>query len=294
MKTGGKFKRSDILIVILMVLILVLIFYRIRSGLHYRWSWASIPQYLIRYDPQALKWVPNLLAEGLFNTIRLSFWATILASVIGGIMGLFRVSSGLLNRLIGSLYVHSIRNIPPLVLIFIFYYFLGSQILSLIRFDEMVLHTGEGARRILSILFAPPSLLPVFASGVIALAVFEGSYIAEIVRGGIQSIHFGQWEASSALGLNRRQQLRHVILPQAAHRILPPLAGQFISTLKDSAIVSVVSIQELTFQGLELMASTYLTFEIWITIAVMYLSLSLICSALVSRIENRMRRAVAG
>jgi polar amino acid transport system permease protein len=137
-------------------------------------------------------------------------------------------------------------------------------------------------------------MLPVFFSGMIALAVFEGSYITEIFRAGIQSIHFGQWEASSALGLNRRQQLFYIIFPQAAHRILPPLAGQFISTIKDSAIVSVVSVQELTFQGLELMASTYLTFEIWITIAVMYLILSLTCSFLVNRIENRMRGAVAG
>lgn len=121
----------------------------------------------------------------------------------------------------------------------------------------------------------------------ITLAIFEAAYIAEIVRAGIESIERGQWEASYALGLTRRQQMRHVILPQAARRILPPLAGQFISTIKDSAIVSVISIQELTFQGLELMSATYLTFEIWITITILYLILTLSLSLAVGRLEIR-------
>jgi ABC-type amino acid transport system permease subunit len=99
------------------------------------------------------------------------------------------------------------------------------------------------------------------------LAVYEGAYITEIIRAGIQSIDKGQWEASSGLGFTRAQQLRYIIFPQALRRIMPPLAGQFISTIKDSAIVSVISIQELTFQGMELMAATFLTFEIWITMA---------------------------
>ena len=87
--------------------------------------------------------------------------------------------------------------------------------------------------------------------------------------------------------------MRYVILPQAIQQILPPLAGQFISTIKDSAIVSVISIQELTFQGMELMSATYLTFEIWITIAVLYLILTLICSLAVERLEIYMRKSTA-
>ncbi len=87
--------------------------------------------------------------------------------------------------------------------------------------------------------------------------------------------------------------MRYVILPQAVQRILPPLAGQFISTIKDSAIVSVISIQELTFQAMELMSVTYLTFEIWITIAVMYLILTLSCSLAVERLEIHMRKSTA-
>ncbi|MGD9121506.1 MAG: amino acid ABC transporter permease, partial [Desulfobacterales bacterium] len=87
--------------------------------------------------------------------------------------------------------------------------------------------------------------------------------------------------------------MRLIVLPQAIQRILPPMAGQFISTIKDSAIVSVISIQELTFQGMELMATTYFTFEIWITITVMYLMLTLACSLGVAKLENTLNKKMA-
>jgi polar amino acid transport system permease protein len=132
-----------------------------------------------------------------------------------------------------------------------------------------------------------------FFSALVTLAIFEGAYIAEIVRAGIQSIDKGQWEAAHALGLSKWQQMRYIILPQAVQRILPPLAGQFISLIKDSSIVSVISIQELTFQGMELMATTYLTFEIWITISLLYLVMTLTCSLAVQRLEVRMARGRA-
>ena len=98
-------------------------------------------------------------------------------------------------------------------------------------------------------LFAKPALLTQFFSGVFTIALFQGAYITEIVRGGIQSIDKGQWEASSALGLTRWKQMRLVILPQAIRIMLPPLANEFINTIKYSSIVSVISIQELTFQS---------------------------------------------
>ena len=126
----------------------------------------------------------------------------------------------------------------------------------------------------------------------LTIALIEAAYIAEIVRAGIESIEKGQFEAANALGLSWWQKMQHVILPQALQRILPPLAGQFISTIKDSAIVSVISIPELTFQGMELMAATYLTFECWITITVLYLVLTLSLSLAVERLEIHMRRSV--
>jgi polar amino acid transport system permease protein len=269
------------------------IVYRVTVGLHYKWDWAAIPQYLFRYDEERRQWVPNLLMQGLFTTVRLSVWGTILATVIGIVMGLCRVSRSFFNRLLGRTYVELIRNLPPLVLIFIFYYFFSGQIMSAMGLDEFIQSRSEATQAFLAILFSSPSLFSAFLSALLTLSIFEGAYITEIVRAGIQSIERGQWEASSALGMSRWQQMRYIILPQATQRILPPVAGQFISTIKDSAIVSVISIQELTFQGMELMSATYLTFEVWITIAVLYLMLTLFLSLGVGRLEIHMMRSEA-
>jgi polar amino acid transport system permease protein len=264
--------------------------YRISVGLHYKWNWQAMPQYFFHYDQQKGEWVTNLIMEGLFTTIRLSVWGTFLATVLGTIVGLCRLSRGLFYRLVGRTYVELIRNMPPLVLIFIFYYFVSSQIMPLLAIDDFIFRQPESVQRVCAILLAPPNFLSAFLSALFTLAVFEGAYIAEIIRAGIQSIDKGQWEASHALGLSKWQQMRYVILPQAVQRILPPLAGQFISLIKDSSIVSVISIQELTFQGMELMAATYLTFEIWITIAILYLVMTLTCSLAVQRLEIRLAR----
>jgi polar amino acid transport system permease protein len=178
-------------------------------------------------------------------------------------------------------------------LIFIFYFFLTDQIMTSIGVDEFVKSRSENMQALLAFLFASPSLFSAFLSALITLALFEGAYIAEIVRAGVQSIERGQWEASHALGLSWWQQMRYVIFPQATQRILPPLAGQFISTIKDSAIVSVISIQELTFQGMELMSATYLTFEVWITVTALYFILTMALSLSVERLEIHMRRSEA-
>jgi polar amino acid transport system permease protein len=268
----------------------VYLVYRIQAGLHYRWHWSAIPQYLFRFDAAAGNWKPNVLILGLLTTIRLSLWATVLATILGTVMGLLRVSSGLFNRLIGGTYVEIVRNLPPLVLVFIFYFFIGDQILPAFGTERLVSGLSGSGRGLLKALFAPPALLVPFLSAVVTLAVFEGAYITEIVRSGIQSIETGQWEAAAALGFTKSQQMRHIVFPQAVLRILPPLAGQFISTIKDSAIVSVISIQELTFQGMELMATTYFTFEIWITITGLYLLLTLSCSLAVERFEIYLRK----
>jgi polar amino acid transport system permease protein len=267
--------------------------YRIHTELNYKWDWGAIPQYLVRYDAEQGRWVPNLLLEGLFTTIRLSLWATLLATVLGTAMGICRISGRLFRRMVGRSYVELIRNLPPLVLVFIFYYFVSSQVMPILGVDEFVRSRSETTQAVLGFLFAPPARFTEFISAVITLAVFEGAYIAEIVRAGIQAVEKGQWEASHALGLSRWQQMRHVVLPQALPQILPPLAGQFISTIKDSAIVSIISIQELTFQGMELMSATYLTFEVWITVTALYLVLTLTCSLAVERLEARMRRSTS-
>lgn len=289
----AKIRLFDIVVGLLLFAVVGYIAYRVTVGLHYKWDWAAIPQYLFRYDEEKRQWVPNLLMQGVFTTVRLSVWGTILATVIGTVMGLCRVSRSLFNRLIGRTYVELIRNLPPLVLIFIFYYFFSGHIMSAMGLDEFIQSRSEATQSFLAIFFSQPSLFSAFLSALLTLSIFEGAYITEIVRAGIQSIERGQWEASSALGMTRWQQMRYIILPQATKRILPPLAGQFISTIKDSAIVSVISIQELTFQGMELMSATYLTFEVWITIAALYLIMTLFLSLGVGRLENHMMRSEA-
>jgi polar amino acid transport system permease protein len=283
-------KPLDTAILLLLAAGGVYLSYRIKTGLHYKWNWSVIPQYLLYFDDDSKSWIPNLLLQGLFTTLRLSIWGTILATFFGTVMGLFRISTSLFKRLVGRTYVEVIRNLPPLVLIFIFYFFVSDQIMTIIGVEDFVRSRSPSTRALLTFFFAPPAQFSAFLSGVVTLALFEGAYIAEIVRAGIQSIERGQWEAGHALGLTWRHQMFDIILPQATHRILPPLAGQFISTIKDSAIVSVISIQELTFQGMELMSATYLTFEIWITVTGLYLLLTLTLSLGVGRLEVQMRK----
>jgi polar amino acid transport system permease protein len=288
-----KIKPLDIIIAFLILGAGAYVGHRITADLHYKWDWQSLPQYLVRYDAETGTWVPGVLLQGLFMTIRLSLWGTVLATLIGTVMGLCRVSHRLFYRLIGRTYVELVRNTPPLVLIFIFYYFLSGQVMSALGVDAFMASLSGDTQFFLGIFFAPPSMFSAFASALVTLAFFEGAYITEIVRAGVESIEKGIWEAAYGLGLSRWQQLRYVVLPLSAQRILPPLAGQFISTIKDSAIVSVISVQELTFRGMELMSATYLIFEVWTTITALYLILTLSFSLAVERLEIYLRRSEA-
>ncbi|MEJ2101375.1 MAG: amino acid ABC transporter permease [Desulfobacterales bacterium] len=205
---------------------------KVSAGLSYSWNWSAIPQYFFRYDPETGSWVPNVLVEGFLTTVRLSIWATLFATFFGVVMGLFRVSQSHFKRLLGGTYVELIRNLPPLVLIFIFYFFISNQILPILGMEEFIRTSSEKTQALMTFLFARPSLFSAFISALITLSIFEGAYITEIVRAGIQSIEKGQWEAADSLGLSKWQRMRLVILPQAIQRILPPLAGQLIPGLK--------------------------------------------------------------
>jgi polar amino acid transport system permease protein len=124
---------------------------------------------------------------------------------------------------------------------------------------------------------------------VLALSLFEGAYASEIFRAGITSIHRGQWEAAYSLGLGTYGVYRHIILPQALRRILPPLTSQAISLVKDSALVSTIAIYDLTMQGSAIIAETFMTFEVWFTVAAIYLFVALTISLLVHMLEGRLR-----
>ncbi|MCK9240594.1 amino acid ABC transporter permease [Desulfocurvus sp.] len=287
----ARFTALDAVLLAALLCGAALLAWRATAAQDYTWRWHVLAQYLVRLDEATGRWVPGLLAQGLATTVRLSLWTMLLATLLGGGMGLARASGSLFWRLTGGVYVGLVRNVPPLVLVFIFYFFLSDMLLRALGIEAAVRALPGWAAGALAWVMAPADQLPNFLAALMTMAVYEGAYIAEHVRAGIQSVERGQREAARALGFSPWQQMRLVILPQAVARIVPPLAGQFIATIKDTAIVSVISVQELTFQGLELMAATYMTYEIMIAITLLYLLLTLACSALARRLELHLRRA---
>ncbi len=193
-------------------------------------------------------------------TLRISGASLVLAFAFGLVTALFRLSDSFLARVLARGYLEVIRNTPLLVQLFFIYFVLG-PILDINR----------------------------FSSAVLALSLFEGAYASEIFRAGIVSIHKGQWEAAHSLGMSGFETYRYVILPQAVRRILPPLSGQAISLVKDSALVSTLAIYDLTMRGQEIISETYLAFEVWFTVAAMYLAITVTLSVLVYSMENRYR-----
>ena len=144
----------------------------------------------------------------------------------------------------------------------------------------------------LEILFSRPNLLTNFVAGVIVLSVFEATWVAEIVRAGIESIPKGQWEAGRSIGLSNFTVMRHIILPQAIQKVFPPLAGQFINVIKDSSLVALISIQELTFSAFEVAVSTTRVFEVWISTAIVYFVLCFTLSIVFRQLERLRTRTL--
>ncbi len=204
------------------------------------------------------RWKPGLLLTGLVLTLEISVLSIILGIIIGLITGLARLSSNPAPKWLAIGYIELIRGTPLLVQIYIFYFFVG----QIFRLSS-------------------------FMAGVLALSFFAGAYIAEIIRAGIQSIHKGQMEAARSLGMNYPQAMQYIILPQAFKRILPPLAGQFISLIKDSSLVGVIALVELTRAGREIGTSTFNYFEVFFTVAALYLILTFSLSMIVQFLERR-------
>ena len=214
------------------------------------------------------EWKVGILLEGLWITIKVSIIAVLLGIVIGLFTGLARISSNPALRWTAITYIELVRGSPLLVQIFIWYFVLGTVINTLLAQSGM-------------------SQLPPIWFGVASLAVFAGAYVAEIVRAGIQSIHRGQMEAARSLGMAYTQSMRHIILPQAFRRILPPLAGQFISLIKDSSLLGIIAIRELTKATREIITSSLQPFELWFIAAVLYLVLTFALSMFVQYLERR-------
>jgi polar amino acid transport system permease protein len=265
--------------------------WRTDAVLDYRWNWSTIWPFVLKTDPASGRWVPNLIVEGLLTTIRLALWGILFAGVIGTVMGLARTSKRLLPRLIADSYVMLIRNIPPVVFVFVFVFFIASQIMPMLGIGDRVRAASPAAQWWISILFGSPKLIDNFFLGLICLSVFSGAYVTEIVRAGIESVPKAQVEAGDSLGMSRADVVRFVVLPQALSNVLPPLAGQFIQLIKDSSLVSLVSIQELSFMAQDIQVATQRVFEVFVFVAALYFVICFSLSQLFALLERRAARA---
>ncbi|MCQ0091985.1 amino acid ABC transporter permease [Roseovarius sp. M141] len=261
----------------------------IEGTLSYEWRWHLIPDYILRWREDRGEWFANLLLQGLFTTIRISIYASVLALVLGTLLGIARCAQNLTVRLLARTYMELLRNIPPVVIIFIFFFFLSQQLIDALDLNSWARGIARGDNAgTWEFFFGDMRRFPSLISGVIVLALFESAFVGEIVRAGIQSTPRGQREAARAIGMGPLQEMRYIILPQAMRKVTPPMANQFISLIKDSSIISLISVQDLTYKTVELVASTRLIFEAWITTAALYFLLCFGLSLLFRWLERRL------
>ena len=214
-------------------------------------------------DFQLIQEAVPLLIAGAGITIEISALSVGLGLFFGIVVALIRLSGVKALKIIGNIYVDFIRGTPLLVQIFLVY-------------------------------FAVPGLIhhrvDAFFAAIAACSINSGAYVAEIFRGGIESIDKGQMEAGRSLGMTWWQTMRYIILPQAFKRVIPPLGNEFIAMLKDSSLVSVIGFEELTRRGQLIIARTYASFEIWLSVAFIYLIMTFAVARLVSVMERRYKK----
>jgi polar amino acid transport system permease protein len=231
----------------------------------------------------------GLLLTGLGITVKVAVWSLLLGILVGIVAGSMRLAPRPVLRWMARIYVELIRNSPPIVFIFVFYFFISSQIMPLLGIGDAAGHLSGVPRLLVTVLVAPPDQLDSFLSGVVCLGLFSGAYITEIMRAGIASVGINQIEAARALGLGRWAVFRKVVLPQALQRMLPALGGQFIVSIKDSAFVSLISIPDLTFATSEVSDTTHRFFEVWLFAAFLYFVVCFSCALAFRRLEYRAR-----
>ncbi|WP_434361144.1 amino acid ABC transporter permease [Parasalinivibrio latis] len=227
------------------------------EAMGYHWQWERVPDYLFFFEDG--EWWPAELMDGLLVTVQISAISLVFTLVIGLGTALLRLSNSMVGRGLARGYIELVRNTPLLVQIYLLYF-----------------------------VFGPVIGLDRFATAVLALSLFQGAYTAEIFRAGLASIPDGQFEACRSLGLTKFSTYKDVILPQVIQRILPPLTNEVISLIKNSSIVSVMAIFDLTTEGRNIISETAMPFEIWFTVAAIYLVLTLSLSGLSAWLEHRL------
>ena len=255
---------------------------RIHIGVAYEWHWHDAFALLFTHGPHGE--MPYFFS-GLLTTLRIALLGMVLALLLGTALGVAAFSRRPFLVLPATLFIQLIRNLPPLVFIFIFYFFIANQLLPASGLSSWLGNISIPTW--LEVLFGPPARWENLISGTLCVGMISAAFVAEIVRAGLAAIPQGQWEAAHSLGLSPWVRLRHVILPQAMLLMLPPLTGQLIALVKDTAIVSLISVQELTFVGTEMANSSGLVYEIWLLVAAAYLLICLSLFILLSRLEAR-------
>lgn len=212
------------------------------------------------YDWRVIPENIDLFLEGIWLTMEISLFSLLLSIPIGILAGLLRVSRNRWLSGLSTAYVEFIRGVPLLVLLIWIYFVMGKA-----------LKLGE------------------YWSAVLGLAVFSGAFIAEIVRSGIQAVPRGQMEAARSSGMSYLMAMKLIILPQAFRRVLPPMASQFIILIKDSSLVSTISVIDLTLVGKNLVATTFRSLEIWTFIALIYFVITFTLSQIIGYLERKYR-----
>lgn len=243
-----------------LVLVGLLLWFAVQGaqGMGYQWKWERVPRHLLRIIDGEWIWGP--LMKGVFVTLDISWKAGLLALVFGLGAALLRMSRSIVGPALATLYVEIIRNTPILVQVLIMYFIIAA---------------------ILDI--------PRQWAGILCLALYEGAFAAEIIRGAILAVRKGQREAGQSLGFSTFDLYRDIILPQAVPLMLPPLGGVLVNLVKHSAIVSVIAVFDLTTQARTVVADTFMAFEIWLTAAALYLVMTISLSLVVGALERRYR-----
>ena len=203
-----------------------------------------------------------VLMNGAKLTIYITLIGLFFGFILGALAGIGKISKNKFINRMTNIYVESVRGTPLMVQVMFLYFGLPLAL---------------GMR------------VPPMTAGIVAIAVNSGAYISEIVRGAVQSINVGQTEAARSIGLTNFQAMTYVIWPQAFKRMIPPLGNQFIISLKDTSLLVVIGVGELTRQGQEIIAVNFRSFEVWMTVALMYLVMTMTIAKLLHLLEKRLR-----
>lgn len=218
-----------------------------------------------QFETQVMGETLPLLMNGVKLTVIITLSGLLIGFALGAGFGLLKLSPRLWLRRLAGLYVETVRGTPLIVQVMFLYF--GLPMASGLR-------------------------IPPLAAGIIAIAINSGAYIAEIVRGAVQSIDRGQMEAGRSIGLTKGQTMLYIIWPQAFKRMIPPLGNQFIISLKDTSLLTVIGVAELTRVGQEVIAVNFRAFEVWLTVGLTYLVMTMSIAWALEHVEGRLSGAV--